>query len=383
VIARFGGVFPIVGSSGLMSIDLGLRGAIVGICLLIAAILLRDRRHSTVALLSAALAIGAAASTICSAPNFQRPFEWWGPLALALSGATSVVFWLGTRAAFDDDFMLRPWHGVLWASVAGLQFLVAGWSLPWPAIQVAIDRGLSLTYLGLALLAAAQTLATWRADLMARRRRLRLVVLIGISAYIAIGVIARFSAAPSGPGVSFSMASVADAFTLFVLVSLSGWNLFRAAETDALPLSATDDAPGGARSMASGHDGRAADIDLELLRRLQRLMTVERAYRREGLTIGALAAGLAVPEYRLRQLINEGLGHRNFNAFLNRYRIDEAKAALADPGQKDVPILTIALDAGFQSVGPFNRAFKAATDQTPTEFRRLAAANDAPRRSGE
>ena len=72
-------------------------------------------------------------------------------------------------------------------------------------------------------------------------------------------------------------------------------------------------------------------------------MVVERAYRREALTIGALSAELAVPEYRLRQLINEGLGHRNFNAFLNRYRIEEAKVALGDPEQKEVPVLTIAM----------------------------------------
>jgi AraC-like DNA-binding protein len=113
------------------------------------------------------------------------------------------------------------------------------------------------------------------------------------------------------------------------------------------------------------------------LRRLEQLMVIERAYRREGLTIGSLSAELGVPEYRLRQLINEGLAHRNFNAFLNRYRIEEAKAALADPEQKEVPVLTIAMDAGFQSVGPFNRAFRAATELTPTEFRRLAVAKTA------
>lgn len=106
-------------------------------------------------------------------------------------------------------------------------------------------------------------------------------------------------------------------------------------------------------------------------------MVVERAYRREGLTIGSLSARLGVPEYRLRQLINEGLGHRNFNAFLNGYRIEDAKTALADPEQRDVPVLTIAMDAGFQSLGPFNRAFKASTDLTPTEFRRLALARHA------
>jgi len=35
-----------------------------------------------------------------------------------------------------------------------------------------------------------------------------------------------------------------------------------------------------------------------------------------------------------------------------------------------VPVLTLALDAGFNSLGPFNRAFKAATGLTPSEFRR-------------
>lgn len=111
-------------------------------------------------------------------------------------------------------------------------------------------------------------------------------------------------------------------------------------------------------------------------------MTIERAYRREGLTIGLLAVKLAMPEHRLRVLINDGLGHRNFNAFLNRYRIEEAKAALADPAQIGVPVLTIALDAGFQSLAPFNRAFKTDTGLTPTEFRRRAVAEE-QNREGE
>ena len=83
---------------------------------------------------------------------------------------------------------------------------------------------------------------------------------------------------------------------------------------------------------------------------------------------------LKIPEYRLRRLINQRLGYRNFNVFLNNHRIEEAKAALADPAQAEVPVITIAMDAGFQSLGPFNRAFKADTGLTPTEFRRQAIA---------
>ena len=106
-----------------------------------------------------------------------------------------------------------------------------------------------------------------------------------------------------------------------------------------------------------------------------RLMADERIYRHEGITIGTLATKLAVPEYKLRRLINQQLGYRNFNVFLNNHRIEEAKAALADPSQAEVPVITIAMDAGFQSLGPFNRAFKATTGVTPTEYRRLNEAS--------
>jgi hypothetical protein len=42
-------------------------------------------------------------------------------------------------------------------------------------------------------------------------------------------------------------------------------------------------------------------------------------------------------EYRLRRLINKGLGHRNFAAYLNGYRIEAAKAALRDPAKRRLP----------------------------------------------
>ncbi len=77
-----------------------------------------------------------------------------------------------------------------------------------------------------------------------------------------------------------------------------------------------------------------------------------------------------MPEYRLRRVINQQLGYRNFNAFINRWRLDEARAALADPARRALPVLSIALEAGFQSIGPFNRAFKTSTGLTPTEFRK-------------
>ena len=90
----------------------------------------------------------------------------------------------------------------------------------------------------------------------------------------------------------------------------------------------------------------------------------------DSLEIVARGIAIGVPEHRLRPLINDHLGFRNFSAFVNAARIEAAKRLLADPAQARTTIAAIAFDLGFGSLGPFNRAFKEATGKTPTEFRR-------------
>ena len=103
--------------------------------------------------------------------------------------------------------------------------------------------------------------------------------------------------------------------------------------------------------------------------RIRAAFESERVYRRMGLTVGALAEHLKIPEYRLRSLIHSDLGYRNFNTLLHDYRVAEVCEALADPAQDDTPVLTLALTAGYQSITPFNRAFRAFKGMTPTQFR--------------
>jgi hypothetical protein len=76
-----------------------------------------------------------------------------------------------------------------------------------------------------------------------------------------------------------------------------------------------------------------------------------------------------VPEYKVTQCITRSLGFRNFNQMINHWRVQRAKAMLGDARLEHLPVLTIALDCGFGSIGPFNRAFKAQTGMTPTQFR--------------
>lgn len=361
---------------GLTAIDLGLRGATSGVFLLIVLAALLRRASGQQALLGIAMCAGGIFYAIATAPNVPKTAWWW---TLPILSAQPAIFWLWARAAFDDDFVLKRWHGVLWLGIVAYGFAVTlGWAY-WPALAGAAGRVLALATLVLALAAAVQTVKTWRADLVARRRRLRLAMLainVGlIAAVAAAGFAAIPVAVPGAPG------SFPTALGLFAVAMLAGLGTFGAPATGSVNDATAAIASGEASPQAPAADRAAKGqvvvdpriaVDPILLRRLDHLMTVERTYRQEGLAIGALAARLDVPEHRLRQAINAGLGYRNFNAFLNRYRIADARLALADATQREVPVLTIAMDAGFQSIGPFNRAFKAETGVTPTEFRREA-----------
>jgi len=109
--------------------------------------------------------------------------------------------------------------------------------------------------------------------------------------------------------------------------------------------------------------------DRLLLDHLNAAMDTDHIYTEPGLTIRTLAEKLRTPEHRLRVLINQGLGYRNFSAFLNSYRIEAVKAAFHDPENSRIPVLTIAMDVGFNSLAPFNRAFRDSEGMTPSAFR--------------
>jgi AraC-like DNA-binding protein len=128
---------------------------------------------------------------------------------------------------------------------------------------------------------------------------------------------------------------------------------------------------------------RSDGIDAALADRVTAEMVHRKLWKREGLGIAGLARELGTQEYRLRRAINRHLGYRNFNDFLHDYRLKEAAARLADPGEQHLPVLTIALDCGYGSIGPFNRAFKARYGITPGQFRnqRDSTQNSASRRA--
>ena len=108
-------------------------------------------------------------------------------------------------------------------------------------------------------------------------------------------------------------------------------------------------------------------LDETLKEKLLYTMEIKKLYITEGLTIRTLALEMNEYEYKLRKLINEGLGYKNFNEFLNKYRVGEASELLLTT---DLPVIRIAMDIGYSSLAPFNKAFKEITGMTPTEYRK-------------
>lgn len=114
---------------------------------------------------------------------------------------------------------------------------------------------------------------------------------------------------------------------------------------------------------------RAADApDAAELARVKQAMAAE-PWRDCDLSLDRFAALAGIPVYRLRRVISRELGHRNFPAFVNAARLDAIALQLANPECARTPILTLALDHGFGSIGPFNRAFRERFGVTPSAYR--------------
>ena len=341
-------------------VDAALRGATVSLFLLLAVLFSRDWARSLTAKLGTALTFSGACYVTLLAVDAYAAWPWWRVPLHVTSLAAPPLFWLFASSWFDDDFRLRRWH---WVPVI---VIVACGVLGNFLFRTnrAFSTPLGLAWRALSLIAIAQGLrASLRGragDLLESRRHMRLALAIFVSVAIAWIVLAEIRLKGWPPPDSWRVANSGGMFFLAVTIALAttGWR------DPALVVAPPKPDPHPA--------ARPEADDTALLARLDSEMRRERLYRQDGLTITAVAARLGVPEYRLRRAINQGLGARNFNAYLNGFRLVEIREALADPAQRDVPILTIALDAGFGSVAPFNRAFREAAGCTPSDFRARA-----------
>jgi AraC-like DNA-binding protein len=135
----------------------------------------------------------------------------------------------------------------------------------------------------------------------------------------------------------------------------------RSTEPENIPVS---EEQGKAKYAKSGLSKEQSE---KLYGELMRLMKEEAIYKKNDLSADDLATRLKAHPNYVSQVINEKEG-KNFYDFVNHYRVEEFKRLLSIPKNRNLTLLSLALDCGFNSKSSFNRYFKKSTGQTPSEY---------------
>jgi AraC-like DNA-binding protein len=367
-------------------LDALFRGAAIGIALLTGLAFWRAQPNAQTGWIALLYAAGMAGYLLWGDPvSLTWPLAVRVVLAI-LALSPPFFFWAFARLIFEDDFRLRAAHGIwlLLIEADGVALLILR-SSPRLWLLGLLWLGFRLIALGLLGQALWIIWRGWPSDLVERRARLRIVLALGVGVGTMLILLA---AAVYGSSPRRPPDIQAGEAAIMLLMSLWAGMLLVTAEPDLVPVDSGARAPDcePPDSRAPQPEARTGDLpEDKALARLTALMQRQEVWRESGLAIGKLAERVGIPEYRLRRLINQRLGFRNFIAFLNDYRLAAAARRLADPGDARTPILTIALELGWGSIGPFNRAFRARFGKAPSDYRRerLATASTRPARSAD
>lgn len=286
-----------------------------------------------------------------------------------------ALFWLFSYSLFDDHFRLKRWQLIPFIITVGFPIINTQLPVYPPDWQYFLFRTTpQWSELILLVWALAIIIHHWRGDLLEHRRTLRLWFSGFIGFYIFTLIVARELVFPGEQWLQIWQYLPAGLMLLVCNCVLLDF------KTDAFSEAPPREGKDLLETTNNTDDSNTAPVETviseevpdKILKEIEQLMVVQHSYQEMGLTIGQLAKTMGIQEYRLRRIINAGLGYRNFNDFLNTYRIAEACRRLSSEEDSSTAILNIALDAGFRSLSSFNKAFKDSQGLTPTAFRNVA-----------
>ncbi len=110
-----------------------------------------------------------------------------------------------------------------------------------------------------------------------------------------------------------------------------------------------------------------AESSAALCSELKQHMQEQKPYLEAQLTLPQLATQIQISSNYLSQVINEQV-QLNFFDFVNGYRVNEAKTLLLE--RRNLSVLDIAYQSGFNSKSAFYTAFKKHVGMTPSEFKK-------------
>ncbi|MDR2235350.1 MAG: AraC family transcriptional regulator [Chryseobacterium sp.] len=149
----------------------------------------------------------------------------------------------------------------------------------------------------------------------------------------------------------------------YLFVALNNPEFFRGVNADLKPI--TEEAP---KQKISPLLVEEKNKQIEFLKDFMR---EKEPYLDSSLTIQDLSEQVKMPVKDLSALINLYMD-KHFFDFVNEYRIEKAMQILKDPSQKELTVLEILYQVGFNSKSSFNTSFKKYTGKTPTDFRKQA-----------
>ncbi len=139
--------------------------------------------------------------------------------------------------------------------------------------------------------------------------------------------------------------------------------------TDFLQSEPETSAPNQQKNNGYVRSGLGKKEALRIKEMLLKHMASEKPYLNRELSIIDLSGKLSIPRHFITEVINRYL-HKNFYMFINEYRVNEVLQRIKDPANKDLTLLGIAYDSGFNSKSAFNNVFKKITGHPPSHFAR-------------
>lgn len=278
---------------------------------------------------------------------------------------TCNAYWLVSRALFRGDGAVGRVHlgvaggiAVLVVAYRGVDALGAA---PWAE---AIGALLTLASSTVMVLGFVEALRGFGPTLTVAERRLRLGFMAVCGAGMLVATVGQALPATVLDASEKRVMVLLAASAVVVFTHFALRQRRRAPVPVAVaPLAASGDAaeaPALAKPAPSDEDRALGEAIL-------RVLETRALYRDPELKVADLAAAVGSVEHKVSRAITQALGERNFNQLVNRHRIAHACRMLAAGEGRSV--LEVSLESGFGSLGPFNRAFKAATGLTPTEWR--------------
>ena len=291
--------------------------------------------------------------------NFSEETRLWGQSYLI-----TPVFTLCTGPAFYVFVRHLVYADSPWRKTDALHLVPAALALPFTAFsQSVIALGtVSVLCYGLAAFLLVRRYTQASLNLSSNANAVRLGWLIRIMlVFVVLGLTdaIRLNLQPVLPYTFLNTWYLGHTLAVFVLyLSLIFCALHQAELFDGLQLFEEFNS-----SKVSPDD----NLDKDLFIQLDHIVKQQQLYCRQRLTLQELADELGWQSKEVSGVINNG-ADRNFNDYINGLRVKKVQSILRAQAEEKVNLLTIGLEAGFNSKTNFNTSFKQLTGSTPSQY---------------